>query len=180
VQALAELGWCRHPRFQEALSWLEEDAVSWGDTVRDRSVTAVATLATLTACSASQRTALRERAVGELVTALADRGSGVTPHLGHPNLGRTDLAEIVWALARERVPLVPEVGTAARRLQNLQLEGGRWRRTAPVPATLPIQPNARPRHGAPSRWITLRAALGILHYAVEAGLPRMFPAKPVA
>ena len=37
LHALADLGWCRHPRFQEALAWLgEEAAIALRDVDRQR------------------------------------------------------------------------------------------------------------------------------------------------
>jgi len=57
LHALAELGWCRHPRFQEGLAWLEEEA-DFDDGVA-RGVTAAALLGALSACPDLRRPALR-------------------------------------------------------------------------------------------------------------------------
>jgi hypothetical protein len=101
---------------------------------------------------------------------------GGSSRLGFPCLARTDLAEILWTLARSDVPLRGEAIPALQILQRKQLEKGRWRREAPVPASLPI--DRPPRPGSPSRWVTLKSVTALMRYAVEAGLPRMFPQKP--
>jgi hypothetical protein len=176
LQALAELGWARHPRFLEGLAWLEEPDVVWGMRPADRAETAVAVLAVLTSGNLRNRTALRDRSVDELRSILA--AGGGSRRLGHPNLHRTDLAEILWTLATADVPVEAPIARGARRLQRLQLEGARWARTAPIPTSLPIPAEHRPSVGQPSRWVTLRATVAIMHYAVDAGLPRMFPRKP--
>jgi len=177
LEALAGLGWCRHPRFQEGLAWLEEGA-DWGRGTGARTTTAVAVLATLTACREQRRAPLLDRAVAELQKALASRVRRDLKVLGHPNFRRTDLAEILWAMALAELPLEPAARPALRRLQQLQVEGGRWRRTAALPSSLPLAEDARPAVDLPSRWVTLRAAVAILHYAAEADLPRHFPTKP--
>ena len=140
--------------------------------------TAVSVLAILVAGNLGKRTALCERSVDELRSTLA--AGGGSSRLGHPNLHRTDLAEILWCLAMADVPVEPPIARGARRLQRLQLEGARWARTAPIPASLPIPAEHRSPMGTPSRWVTLRATVAIMHYAVDADLPRMFPQKPDA
>jgi len=185
LQALAELGWCRHPRFREGLAWLEEGS---GSTSRggwpiqsgrhmgsDCSVTAAAVLGALSACSDHRRVALFSRAVESVMRTLG----GVKPsllRLGHPCLARTDLGELLWVLARNDVPLRREMIRALRLLQSRQQPGGRWRREVPVPSSLPI--DRPPGTGAPSRWMTFKSSVALLHYAVDARLPRMFPQKP--
>ena len=185
LQTLARLGWCRHTRFQEALAWLDEAAPRFADGGWIGSggegesvvcgVTPVALLDALTACGATNREALRDRAVRAVRTTVAAAGEKLFP-LGYPNLDRTDAAEALAVLARADAGYDPEILTALTRLQHLQLEGGRWARGLGVPASLPV--GDRPVVGALSQWITLEAAAAILHYAVEAGLPRMFPQKP--
>ncbi len=96
--------------------------------------------------------------------------------LAHPNFDRTDAAEALSVLARAEGGLEPENAKALARLQELQDEEGRWARGVGVPESLPV--GSRPATGEPSKWITLMAATAVLHYAVEAGLPRRFPQKP--
>jgi hypothetical protein len=186
LQALARLGWCRHSRFQEAVAWLDEAAPrsvdgGWigsggdGESV-GCGVTPVALLDALTACGATNRKALRDRAVRAVLAAIAGRGDELLL-LGYPNFARTDAAEALAVLARAEAGYDPKMLTALTRLQQVQLEGGRWARGDGVPASLPV--GDRPTTGEPSRWITLEAVTAILHYAVEAGLPRMFPQKPL-
>jgi len=169
VHALADLGWCRHPRFQEALAWLEEEAAIV------RGVTAVAILGVLTACTDQPRPALRSRAVEVILRELAE-GRRSRSRLGHPSLGRTDLAEMLSALARADVPFAPEMGPALARLQCKQMPGGIWSRDISPPATLPL--GADPPTRGPSRWVTLRCVTALMRYAVDANLPRMYPEKP--
>jgi len=174
LQALADLGWCRHPRFQEGLAWLEEEA-SFDDGVAC-GVTAAALLGALSACPDQRRPALRSRAVKSTLRALVE-GRQSLSHLGHPCLGRTDLAEMLWALARADVPFTPEMGPALARLQRRQIEGGRWRRDVPVPESLPVGVDIGA--GKPSQWVSLRCVTALMRYAVEANLPRMYPKKPL-
>ena len=173
LHALADLGWCRHPRFQEGLAWIEEEA-DFDDRVAC-GVTAVALLGALTACSDQRRPALRSRAVSSILRALVE-GRQSLSRLGHPCLGRTDLAEMLWALARADVSFTPEMGPALARLQRRQIEGGQWRRDAPVPVSLPVRVDAA--GGNPSQWVSLRCVTALMRYAVDAKLPRVYPAKP--
>lgn len=185
LHALAELGWCRHSRFQEALAWLEEGEVehtAGGWRVVDRgpasgecAVTAVALLGALTTCGDQRREALRDRAVKSLVRVIGVEGRPPTP-LGHPCFGRTDDAEILSALARASAPLASGMARALTGVQRRQLEGGRWRREVPVPRSLPVPADGN--LGGPSRWVTLKCVVALMAYAVEAKLPRMFPRRP--
>ena len=181
LQALGELGWCRHARFQEGLAWLEEEAPfsstgGWRVVGRraptgECAVTAVALLAALTACDQGSREVLRERAAASLERALAAKGV-----LGHPCLGRTDSAEILWTLARACMPLTLGMGPALTRLQRTQDAGARWRRMVRVPSSLPA--GEIPGVLGPSGWLTLKAVVALMHYAVAAELPRLYPEKP--
>jgi hypothetical protein len=173
LHALAELGWCRHPRFQEGLAWLDEEAEF--DTGVAGGVTAVALLGALTACPDQRRPALRSRTVGSILRALAE-GARSASHLGHPNFGRTDLAEMLWALARAEVGFAPEMGPALRKIQRKQMPGGIWRREEGPPVTLPI--GTTRLMGRPSQWVTLKCVTALMRYAVDAKLPRMYPEKP--
>lgn len=185
AQGLAGLGCARHPRLQEALAWLDEGArpapgggwLAEGADGRPSpcGVTAVATLAALTAAGDERRKGLRERAERGTVELLA-RGEADLERLGHPCLERTDLAEALWGLARAGVALRPAMVQPLARLQGRQLEGGRWPRDVPPPPGLPIG-DPLPV-GAPSRWVTLKAAVAVMRYGGEAALPRMFPDKP--
>jgi hypothetical protein len=186
LQGLAALGWCRHPRFQEALAWLEDGETahpSGGWRVTDRRstlsecpVTAVAVLDTLTACRDERRRAVRDRAVGSLF-----RGFGATGRhpviLGHPCLGRTDDAEILSTLARASIPLVQAAISALGGVQRSQRDGGRWHRGIAIPRSLPASIDENP--GRPSRWVTLKCVTALMTYAVDGRLPRMYPQKPV-
>ncbi len=185
LQALAVLGWCRHSRFQEAVAWLDESAPQSDDGGWLRSgedgesiacgVTPVALLDALTACGGSNRSALCDRAVRSLRTAISSMGEEMFL-LGLPHFDRTDAAESFAVLARAGSGWDPEMFPALVRLQGLQLEGGRWPRGVDVPESLPI--GSRPLIGESSRWTSLAAATAVLYYAVEADLPRLYPQKP--
>jgi hypothetical protein len=187
LQGLAELGWCRHPRFQEGLAWLEDGEANHPDggwrvighhgVVGECSITAVALLGALTGCADRPRQVLTGRALESLTKTISSTGAAPT-RLGHPCLGRTDEAEILWALARAGIPLEPGMVPALRRVQRRQMEGGRWRREVAVPKSLSV-PGAG-GFSKPSRWVTLRCVVALMSYAVEAELPRMFPKKPAA
>ena len=172
LHTLVELGWCRHPRFQEGLAWLEEEA-SFDDAIAC-GVTAAALLGTLSACPDQRRSALRSRAVDSILRSFVE-GRRSLSRLGHPCLGRTDLAEMLWALASADVPFTPEMGPALARLQRRQIEGGRWRRDVPVPESLPVRVDIVA--GKPSQWVSLRCVTALMRYAVDAKLPRMYPQR---
>ena len=186
LHGLAELGWCRHPRFQEGLAWLEDGeanhpdggwwAVGRQSVTGECEVTAVALLGALTACADRPRQVLKERAVKSLVRAIVWAGA-VPARCCHPCLGRTDEVEILWALARAGVSLEPGMDLALRRVQLRQTEGGRWRRDIPVPTSLHV-PDQGPL-GDPSRWVTLKCVVALMAYAVDAQLPRMYPQKTI-
>jgi len=186
LHGLAELGWCRHPRFQEGLAWLEDGeanhpdggwrAVGRQSGTGECAVTAVALLGALSACIDRPRQVLRERAVDSLGRISGTAGT-VPARCGHPCLGRTDEAELLWALARAGVPLEPGLVRALMRLQLRQLEGGRWRRDIPLPKSLGIEIDGAT--SGSSRWVTLKCVVALMAYAVEAQLPRMYPQKPV-
>lgn len=181
--AALAVGLGRHPRVQEALAWLEEAAPAtagggWADEVGDEDVVApTALLAGLAAMPAARGPGLRRRARRALVRVLAGGRRPSLERLGHPGLDRTDLAEMLAALARSGAPWDPRLGTALGRLQELQDAAGRWPRRRSVPRSLPVG-EWTPAIGEPSGWVTLRAAAAVLRYAVDAGLPRLFPPKP--
>lgn len=179
VQAVAGLGLARHLRVQEALAWFEEDPRSWRGAADQRLTTAVALLAALPPAGELRRDRLVARAVSEVLG-----GDGIQREsrgcYGHPNLGRTDASEALWALARARVPFEPRMLRPLERLQSTQLGGGRWPVERPVPSSIPVDQASKVAAGEPSQWITLRAVVVMNAYAVAAGLPRLFPQKPMA
>jgi len=185
LHGLAELGWCRHPRFQEGLAWLEDGeanhpeggwrAVGRQSLTGECGVTAVALLGALTACADKRRQVLRGRAV-ESLTRIVGTAGAVPARFGHPDLGRTDEAELLWALAQAGAPLEPGLVRALKRVQQRQMEGGRWRREVSVPKSLAVS-NAGDLATA-SRWVTLKCVVALMTFAVEAQLPRMYPQKP--
>ena len=177
VQAAIELGFGRHLRVQEALAWMEETPGAWSGDRRELGVGGVALSAALAAWPELGRQPLRDRAAAALFDALAD-GDPALDRPGHPNLARTDLVELLWALARARVPFERRLAEPVARLQRLQGEGGRWRRLSPRPPSLPIPSDSRSRVGAACRWVTLHAVVAINAYAVPAGLPRLYPQPP--
>jgi hypothetical protein len=186
LQGLAELGWCHHQRFQEGLAWLEEGDAGhrdggWRCWRRQMSsgecdVTPVALLAALTVCGDRKRTRLRDRATASIIRIISNPAS-VASDFGHPCLGRTDESEILWSLAKADTTLDPAMVPVLGRLQSRQSDGGRWRRTAPIPRSLGVVGGAPA--GEPSRWVTLKCVTALMSYAVDAGLPRMYPQKPV-
>jgi len=177
VQASIELGFGRHLRVQEALAWMGEAPGAWSGDRRQRAVAGVALSAALATRPDLGRQPLRDRAAAAVLDALAD-GDPALDRPGHPNLVRTGLVELLWALARARVPFERRLAEPVARLQRLQGEGGRWRRLSPRPPSLPIPSDSRSRVGATCRWVTLHAVVAINAYAVAACLPRLYPQPP--
>lgn len=165
LEAMVVLGWAKHQRVQEWFAWFE--AMPGWET---DPTTAVAVLA---ASRGGLRSVLEQRAVEGLGRSLVDFSGDNLTTLGHPNLLRTDLAEIFANLAAAGVGFRREWRRQLRKLQNRQGEKGRWARRSPIPKTLSVGAGDNP-----SRWITLKATKAMLTYAVAAGLPRLFPYPP--
>ncbi len=165
LEAMVELGWRRHFRVQEWLAWFEATP-GWE---RDPA----AAVAVLAASSGGLRPMLVERAVQGLGRCLGDPLPSAMTALGHPNLLRTDVAEIFAGLAAAEVAWRDAWRPGLERLQLLQDRTGRWSRRSAVPTSLAV-----PQPRQPSGFITLRAMTALLTYAVAAGLPRFFPQKP--
>jgi hypothetical protein len=167
LETMVALGWGRHSRVQEWSAWFEATE-GWEDDV-------VAAVAVLQASRGLDRAALRRRAADGLTRRLVEsRGNNLTT-FGHPNLLRTDLAEILGALAGAGVEWRCDWQRLLKKLQHRQDGMGRWERRSPLPVTL----GARAGLG-PSRWITLKAIKALLTYGVEARLGRVFPHPPGA
>lgn len=165
LETMVALRWDKHPRVQEWFAWFEATD-GW-------ELDPTAAVAVLGAIRDSRRAVLRERAVDGLEGNLvASRGDNFTV-FGHPNLLRTDLAEIFANLAAADVGFRRQWRRTLVKLQRRQDENGRWSRLSPVPRTLAV-----PAPESPSKWITLKATQALLTYAVTADLPRMFPQPP--
>jgi hypothetical protein len=165
LEAMVALGWTRHPRVQEWLAWFDS-AEAWESDP-------MTSVALVSACRAGARPRLLERAVAALGERLVVcRGNNLTS-FGHPNLSRTDLAEIFAALVSAGSPWRSEWRPALCRLQQSQDSSGRWDRIA---RSLEAFKPGIDRQ--PSKWVTFKAVRGLLAYAVDAELPRMFPLPP--
>jgi hypothetical protein len=165
LETMVSLGWEKHHRVQEWLAWFES-TTEWKDDVR------VAT-PLLSAAGRVGRKALAARAVDGITRSLeASRRANYTI-FGHPNLQTSDLAEVFFVLASIGIGWRSEWRRLLKKLQTRQDSQGRWSRRAPVPLTLRV-----PEPEQPSRWITLKATLALLTYAVDAELPRLFPYPP--
>jgi hypothetical protein len=165
LAAMVFLGWGQHPRVQEWLAWFDATG-GW----EDDPTSAVAVLG---ACRGGLRPGLCDRAADGLGRSLSASGGRGLTTLGHPNLLRTDLAEVFAGLAGAETAWRPGWRPALERLQRLQGDKGRWARRSPVPPSLGTDAQRRP-----SGWITLAATCALLAYAVDAGLPRFFPHPP--
>ena len=165
LEAMVALGWRKHPRVQEWLAWFEATAAWESDPI--------AAVAVLSASRCGGRRAIERRAVEVLGRRLNQSGGGDLASLGHPNLLRTDLAEIFANLAAAGVEFRREWRPSLLRLQSRQGASGRWSRRSPVPRSLGV-----PGPEQPSRWVTLKATRAMIAYAVDAGLPRLFPFPP--
>ena len=176
VQALVAIGFGHHLRVQEALAWFEEEPSAWPDRGFVRAVVA-SSLVPVVKAAGPRRPGLERRLVSEVRTAVGS-GSGTSSVLGFPNLARTDIGELMAALALGGVPYARWMREPMSALQDLQRDGGRWPRLSPRPASLPMPSGTRGRPGRSCRWVTLRAVVAMNSYAVDAGLPRLFPDKP--
>jgi hypothetical protein len=176
VQTVACLGFIRHLRVQEALAWFEEDRRAWNLPLGQLWTVATALLAAL-ASGGLVGHPLRKR-LGKKLIGLFATAEAPSTRYGHPNLARTDLSEVLWALARIGVPWDERLAGPLRLLQSAQNEQGRWPSRRAVPQSLPVKPDTFETVGEPSRWITLRAVVALNAYAVPAQLPRLFPEKP--
>lgn len=163
LEAMVALGWAGHGRVQEWLAWFEATE-GW----EDDPTTAAAVLA---ACRGGLRPVLGARAVDGLGRALVADHDGLA-RIGHPNLLRTDLAEVFSTMTSAAVGWRAEWRPALERLQRWQGKNGRWSRRSRIPQSLGVEARQ------PSRWITFRATRAVLAYAVEAELPRLFPYPP--
>jgi len=166
LEAMADLGWCRHARVQEWFAWF--------DSTEDWEEDPSAAVAVLRASAACGRLALCDRAVTALDQRLVCSGGNNLTTLGHPNFHRTDLAEIFSAFGETDVPYREGWDRILAKLQRVQDSRGRWDRVSSVPMLLGL-----PGSHEPSHWITLKATRALLTYAVEARLPRAYPARPV-
>jgi hypothetical protein len=178
LQTAARAGLWRDPRVVELAAWLEQRTV-WASAESGNSlVMAAAVLHALADSGEPRQRRLRDVATEVVLAGVSAPRQGLL-RLGHPNLQRTDVAEVLAALARVDAAYDPRMTTSLRRLQLAADADGRWHRRSTVPATLGPLPPASTGLG-PSRWISLRATIAVLRYAEEAGLERLFPERPRA
>ncbi len=165
LETMVALGWQKHSRVQEWFAWFEATE-GW-------ECDPIAAVAVLAASRSGGRPALQTRAVDGLGQSLVASGGNNFTTFGHPNLLRTDLAEIFANLAGAGVAFRREWRRLFKKLQYRQEGQGRWSRRSPIPRTLAV-----PEPEDPSKWITLKATRAMLTFAVEAELPRLFPLPP--
>lgn len=177
--ALARFGFAHDPRVREAVAWLAEREGGDGlwscpelrHLVRGACpVAAVAVLrfvAELPATERSQVARLSRRA-GQ---GLLERGlflEGNAPRgwwaFAHPTMGRTDLLDALWALARLSWPAEPPILAALLGVLARQDGGGRWAPQQSAPFGEPA--------GQPSRWLTLKALVAVASYGEVLGVAR--------
>jgi hypothetical protein len=171
VEGLARAGRLSHLRGQEALAWLEEEAEL-------APVSATATLVALVETPGAGRVRLAARCAEVILNALDGAGlRAPAARLGHPNLLRTDLLEMLAALAAAGVPFDPRMTFPLEVVQRQQDGQGRWPLGVAPPRSLPLG-DERPQPGDPSPWLTLHAVRVLLRYSEEAALPRLFPHHP--
>lgn len=160
---LARLGFAHHPRVREAVAWLSTrpGAEGWACpelrhlVARGCPVAAVAVLRLVAEHPPRERPALRplvERAAAFLLRHELFTGEGAPRgwlRFAHPNLGRSDLLDALWALARSGVTGGAGVAAGVRLVLARQGEGGRWLQGERVAFGEP--------RGQPSRWVTAKA-----------------------
>jgi hypothetical protein len=169
--ALARLGFAHNPRVREAIAWLaERDGGSGGWSCPElrhlvggvcplACVGALRFLAELTPAERMPLTGMTKRAAGVLL----DRGlwlEGNAPRgwlvFSHPNLGRSDLLDALWALGRVGWPAEPSILNALLGVLARQDSVGRWVQQQSAPFGEPA--------GEPSRWVTLKALVAVAAY----------------
>ncbi|MGD1148362.1 MAG: prenyltransferase/squalene oxidase repeat-containing protein [Thermoanaerobaculaceae bacterium] len=169
--ALARLGFAHHPRVREAIAWLadrEGGSGGWSCPELRHLVGGVCPLACVGALrflgelAPADRTPLAGMAK-RAARVLLDRGlwlEGDAPRgwwaFSHPNLGRSDLLDALWSLARVEWPAEPTILNALLGVLARQDSLGRWLQQQAAPFGEPA--------GEPSRWITLKALVTIAAY----------------
>ncbi len=169
--ALARLGFAHDPRVREAIAWLaERDSGSGGWSCPELrhlvggvcALACVATLRFVAELPPGDRTPLAG-VTRRASRALLDHGlwlEGISPRgwwsFSHPNMGRTDLLDAVWALARTGCPPEPPIHSALLAVLARQDGAGRWLQQTPAPFGEPA--------GEPSRWVTLKAVVSVAAY----------------
>jgi hypothetical protein len=169
--ALARFGFAHQPRVREAMAWLASRPVQAGGwSCPDLRhlvggacpITAVAVLRLIGELPESER-----RRAGHLASRaaayLSEHGlfaQGGAPRgwlaFAWPNLGRTDLADALAALALADRPADAAMAASLPLVVAGQDESGRWRQHVAVPYGEPA--------GAAGRWVTLRALVAISRY----------------
>jgi len=177
--AMARFGYAHHPRVREAVAWLaERDGGSglWscpelrhlvGGACPVAAVALLRFVGELPPSERSQVARLSKRAGQGLV----ERGlflEGNAPRgwrtFAHPTLGRTDLLDALWALARLGWPAEPPVLAALLAVLGRQDSGGRWAPQQAAPFGEPV--------GQPSRWLTLKGLVAVAAYGDALGVAR--------
>ncbi len=168
--ALARLGFAHHPRVREAVAWLAARPGYPGWSCPDLrhltaggcAVAAVAVLRLVAEHPPNERRALAElleRALAWLdghALLLAGPAPRGWLRWAHPNLGRADLLEAVYAQARLGVPAGEWLVRATQLVRGRQDSAGRWSQGDRVFRGEPF--------GAPSRWVTLKALVVLARY----------------
>jgi len=169
--ALARLGFAHHPRVREAIAWLvDRDGGSggWSCPELRHLIGGVCPLACVGMLRFMAELAPVDRAplagmANRAASVLLDRGlwlEGNAPRawwaFSHPNLGRSDLLDALWALALIGWPAEPPILKALLGVLARQDSVGRWVQQQPAPFGEPV--------GEPSRWITLKALVTVAAY----------------
>ncbi|MDD5563144.1 MAG: terpene cyclase/mutase family protein [Thermoanaerobaculaceae bacterium] len=169
--ALARFGFAHHPRVREAVAWFAErdgGAGGWscpelrhllGGACPIACVAALRFLAELAPAERAPLASVAERAAGFLLGAgLWVDGSGPRGWwtFAHPNLGRTDLLDALFLLARSGRRADPAVLRALLGVLARQDGSGRWLQQQAAPFGEPV--------GEPSRWVTLKALVSVAAY----------------
>ena len=169
--ALARLGFAHDPRVREAIAWLAEREPAndgWSCPELRHLVGGVCPIASVAALRFVAELPPPERVplsamAGRATRCLVRNGlwlEGAGPRgwraFAHPNLGRTDMLDALWALARAGCPPEPVLQSALLAVLARQDGAGRWAQQQPAPFGEPA--------GAPSRWVTLKALVTVAAY----------------
>jgi hypothetical protein len=174
--ALVRFGFGHHARVREAVGWLiqrDGGVGGWSCPELRHLIDGACPVAAVGALRLAASMPERERRQVETLSQraalwledrrlfCADRAPNGWQLFGHPNLGRTDLLDALYGLARIGWTAGPEIAFGLARIVGLQDEGGTWLQRRRCAYGEPA--------GAPSRWLTLKALVALAAFGDELG-----------
>ncbi|MCP4897270.1 MAG: terpene cyclase/mutase family protein [bacterium] len=188
LAAFAKLGWRSHPRFVEALAWIEhktsiapddgKDACLSDGESRTSRIVAAAVLQTLESAAWLDSRAKLAQWARDTLLEYVGVTVGSQLDLRMPNLLTTDRGEALWSLVLSGCDLPASAAGSLRLLQKMQDEKARWTVTEKPEQSLELGGFQGLSPEEPCPWLSVRSVRTLLASAVSCKLPRVFPAKP--